>query len=136
LHRRGFLRLLLSITGLTALGSFLYPLSRFIAPPLARKFTSNLSIKKDLISVGGAKEIVLGNTPAIIINVPDKGFVAVSRVCTHLGCLVQYDKKEKRLLCPCHAGVFDLEGKVLSGPPPKPLETIPLKVEGGILLIG
>jgi cytochrome b6-f complex iron-sulfur subunit len=126
----------LSITGLTALGSFLYPLSRFIAPPLARKFTSNLSIKKDLISVGGAKEIVLGNTPAIIINVPDKGFVAVSRVCTHLGCLVQYDKKEKRLLCPCHAGVFDLEGKVLSGPPPKPLETIPLKVEGGILLIG
>jgi cytochrome b6-f complex iron-sulfur subunit len=136
LHRRGFLRFLLSVFSLTALGSFLYPISRFIAPPLASKFTSKLSIEKDLIPVGGAKEIVLGNAPAIIINVPDKGYVAVSRVCTHLGCLVQYDKKEKRLLCPCHAGVFDLEGKVLSGPPPKPLETIPLKVEGGILLIG
>lgn len=136
MHRRGFLRFLLSVFSLTALGSFLYPLSRFVAPPLARKITSKLSIKKDLISVGGAKEIVLGNTPAIIINVPDKGYVAVSRVCTHLGCLVQYDKKGKRLICPCHAGEFDLEGKVLSGPPPKPLETIPLKVEGGNLLIG
>ncbi len=136
MHRRGFLRFLLSVFSLTALGSFLYPISRFIAPPLASKFTSKLSIEKDLIPVGGAKEIVLGNTPAIIINVPDKGYVAVSRVCTHLGCLVQYDKKGMRLICPCHAGVFDLEGKVLSGPPPKPLETIPLKVEGGNLLIG
>lgn len=136
MHRRGFLRFLLSVFSLTALGSFLYPISRFIAPPLASKFTSKLSIEKDLIPVGGAKEIVLGNAPAIIINVPDKGYVAVSRVCTHLGCLVQYDKKSKRLICPCHAGVFDLEGKVLSGPPPKPLETIPLKVEGAHLSIG
>ena len=136
MQRRGFLKFLLSVFSLTALVSFLYPLSRFVAPPLARKFSSKLSVNKELVSVGSAKEIVLGNTPAIIINVPDKGYVAVSRVCTHLGCLVQYDKKGKRLICPCHAGVFDLEGKVLSGPPPKPLENIPLKVEGGNLVIG
>ena len=136
MDRRGFLRLLLSVTGLTALGSFLYPLFRYVAPPLAGKSTRTISIQKDQISVGEAKEIVLGSTPALVINVPGKGYMAVSRVCTHLGCLVQYDKKGKRLLCPCHAGEFDLEGSVLSGPPPKPLEAIPLKVEGGNLLIG
>lgn len=136
MERRGFLRLLLTITGLTALGSILYPLTRFVAPPLAKKSSDRLVIDKDLISEGNAKEIVLGSTPAIVINVPERGFVVLSRVCTHLGCLVQYDKKGKRLLCPCHAGIFDLDGKVLSGPPPKQLESIPLKVEGGSLLIG
>ena len=136
MQRRGFLKLLLSVFSLTALASFIYPLSRLVAPPIAKKSASTLSVEKAQISVGSAKEIVLGNTPAIIINVPEKGYVAVSRVCTHLGCLVQYDRKRARLICPCHAGVFDLDGKVLSGPPPKPLETIPLKVEGGKLLIG
>ena len=122
--------------GITALCSFLYPTLRLFAPPQAKKSIQQLSVKKDLIPEGASKEIVLGSTPAIIINVPGKGYTVVSRVCTHLGCLVQYDKKGGKLLCPCHAGVFDLDGNVISGPPPKPLETIPFKVKGGDLLIG
>jgi cytochrome b6-f complex iron-sulfur subunit len=136
LDRRGFLRYVLSILGLTALGSFLYPLFRYFAPPQAETAAQTVVVQKDLIPEGSAKEIILGSAPVIILNVPGTGYRAVSRVCTHLGCLVQYDKEGKKLLCPCHAGVFDLDGNVVSGPPPRALETVPLKVEGEKLLLG
>jgi len=136
LERRRFLGILLTVLGSTAIASFVYPLLRFIAPPQAKAGIQKLTIRKDEISAGEAKEIVLGNTPAIIVNVTGKGYIALSRVCTHLGCLVQYDKAEQKLVCPCHAGLFDLEGRVISGPPPKPLQAIPLSVEGGNIIIG
>lgn len=136
MERRRFLNILLTGLGSTALASFAYPLLRFITPPRAKASIQKLTISKGDISEGDAKEIVLGNTPAIIINVTGKGYIALSRVCTHLGCLVQYDKGERKLVCPCHAGFFDLEGHVLSGPPPKPLQAIPLSVEGGNIIIG
>ncbi|MGW8273276.1 MAG: QcrA and Rieske domain-containing protein [Thermodesulfovibrionales bacterium] len=72
----------------------------------------------------------------IVINRTDKGLIAFSKVCTHLGCLVAYDEDSKALICPCHAGTFDLEGNVISGPPPKPLTKLPLKVEGDNIIIG
>ena len=54
-------------------------------------------------------------TPAIIIHTKDKGYIALSRVCTHLGCLVNYDQARQIFICPCHNGIYDLEGNVLSG---------------------
>ena len=54
--------------------------------------------------------------------------------CTHLGCAVFLDEKDKKLKSPCHGGVFDpKDGKVLGGPPPRSLDTLPQKVEGGSL---
>ena len=70
------------------------------------------------------------------MNIPDKGFVALSKVCTHLGCLVEYDSAKKRLLCPCHAGIYSLDGNVISGPPPKPLHKYPVKVQGEEIVVG
>jgi cytochrome b6-f complex iron-sulfur subunit len=136
LERRRFLGIILTALGSTAAAAFAYPLLRFVAPPRAKSDIQKITINKDDIKAGEAKEIVLGNTPAIVINVTGKGYIALSRVCTHLGCIVQYDKGEQKLVCPCHAGFFDLEGHVLSGPPPKPLQTIPLSVEGGNIIIG
>ena len=136
MKRRGFLKLLLALFGSTSLVSFAYPLLRFFAPPGEKAKAKQISLKKAEISSGEAKDIVFNNMPVIIINRPDKGFVALSRVCTHLGCLVAYDKTKKRLLCPCHAGTFDLEGKVISGPPPRPLPKVPLRVEGESIIIG
>lgn len=136
MERRRFLSILLTALGSTAIASFAYPLLRFVAPPKMKTNIQKLTIRKDDIASGEAKEIVLGSTPAIIINVAGKGYIALTRVCTHLGCLVQYDKGEQKLVCPCHAGFFDLEGHVLSGPPPKPLQTLPLSVEGGNIIIG
>lgn len=121
---------------MTTLASFLYPFYRYLSPRAGEAKTKKLVLSKKDIPVGDAKEIVFNNTPGVVINRPDKGFIALSRVCTHLGCLVEYQKERKRLLCPCHAGTYDLTGNVTSGPPPKPLPQFPLKVEGDSIIIG
>jgi len=134
MERRSVLGLIGSALGLTAFGSFAYPLIRYLAPPRASVRTGRLTLSKT--DIGDAKEIVYQQTPTIVINRPGKGYVAISRVCTHLGCLLEYDRENKSLICPCHAGVFDLEGRVVSGPPPKPLLRFPLSVEGEEITIG
>ena len=55
---------------------------------------------------------------------------------THLGCLVGYDSFNNKLVCPCHAGEFDLEGNVLSGPATKSLKRYPLKISSKQITIG
>ena len=55
---------------------------------------------------------------------------AFSATCTHLGCQVLWDAEAKHFRCPCHGGVYDAEGKVLEGPPPRPLDAIEARVDG------
>lgn len=136
MKRRSFLQWSLALLGTTTLASLVYPLYRFLVPPRSEELRKPLAIAKREIPLGEAKEVVFNNVPAVVLNRPGTGLIALSRVCTHLGCLVLYDKENKRLLCPCHAGVYDLEGNVLSGPPPKPLGKLPLRVEGETILIG
>lgn len=136
MERRKILQLILAVFGSAAFASFLYPLLRFLAPPSVGTRVKKLTIKKDEIPVGDAKDIVFNNSPAIIINRPREGFIVLSKVCTHLGCIVNYEKAQGRLLCPCHGGLFDLDGNVISGPPPKPLAKYPVQVEGDIIVVG
>ena len=62
-------------------------------------------------------------------------FVAMSNVCTHLGCRVRWIADEQQFFCPCHNGVFDKDGTVLAGPPPRPLDRYEVKVEDGQIFI-
>jgi cytochrome b6-f complex iron-sulfur subunit len=135
-NRRAFLKNIFALLGLTTFVSFLYPLFKYFSPPAGESASKRLVLSKKEIPVGDAKDIIFNNTPAIVINRQDKGYVALSRVCTHLGCLVDYQKDKKRFLCPCHAGLYDLSGGVISGPPPKPLQQFPLRVEGDSIIIG
>jgi len=136
MNRRSFLKSLTFILGSTAVGALAYPLARFLAPPQVKAVGEKVSINKSEVPLGEGKEIVFGGTPAIILNVKGMGYLALSRVCTHLGCLVEYNKETNRFICPCHAGTFNMEGNVLSGPPPKPLEKLPLDVQGDNIIIG
>ena len=69
----------------------------------------------------------------ILINLPKKGLVAYSDVCTHLSCAVIY-QNDGKLHCPCHDGLFDAAtGNVLAGPPTRPLPLIRLAIENGII---
>jgi cytochrome b6-f complex iron-sulfur subunit len=136
MHRRGFLRLLASILGLSALGAFLYPLLRFLTPREAMGKAKKVTLAKSEIPVGAVKDLLIMGTPSIVIHTKDKGFIALSRVCTHLGCLVNYDKERQILLCPCHGGTYDLEGNVISGPPPSPLPKYTVRVVDGNIVIG
>ena len=66
------------------------------------------------------KMIALDNRPVIVVRTP-QGFRAYSAVCTHLGCIVGWDAGRRQIACPCHAGFFDLNGRPVAGPPPRPL---------------
>lgn len=69
----------------------------------------------------------------ILINLPGKGLVAYSDVCTHLSCAVVY-QGNGRLHCPCHEGLFDATtGNVLAGPPTRPLPKIQLAIQNGTI---
>lgn len=61
--------------------------------------------------------------------------VALSPVCTHLGCTVRWEPQAKQFQCPCHGGVYDASGKVVSGPPNRPLARPEVQLEGGQLLM-
>lgn len=63
-------------------------------------------------------------------------FIALSPVCTHLGCLVNWDSINKEFLCPCHAGRYDQTGLVISGPPSQPLKRLPLEIRGDTVYVG
>lgn len=65
----------------------------------------------------------------------DGNFVVFSRVCSHLGCLVRWDTEKDQFFCPCHGAVFDRIGNVVAGPPPRPMEQLPVKVEDGVLYV-
>ncbi|MGH2951178.1 MAG: ubiquinol-cytochrome c reductase iron-sulfur subunit [Solirubrobacterales bacterium] len=63
-------------------------------------------------------------------------FIAISTRCAHLGCPVRFVKAAGNFICPCHGGVYDFEGKVIGGPPVRPLDRFQTRVEGGRLEVG
>ncbi|MGO9013838.1 MAG: ubiquinol-cytochrome c reductase iron-sulfur subunit [Dissulfurispiraceae bacterium] len=136
MKRREFFRLLMYLLGSTVFISGLYPLLRFLAPPGSEANIKKLVLSKADVPPGKAESIVFNNVPAIVINRPEKGFIVLSKVCTHLGCIVEYEGDKDIMLCPCHAGTFDLDGHVISGPPPKPLQRLPFRIEGETIVIG
>jgi cytochrome b6-f complex iron-sulfur subunit len=129
--------MILAFLGSITFLSFIFSFFKYLtALPARAAVYDKIVIRKNEIASGDARNFIYLNAAAIVINRPDKGFIALSRACTHLGCLVEFDKSRQKLLCPCHAGMYDLEGNVLSGPPPKPLTPIPLKIEGDSIIIG
>ncbi|MBI1822558.1 MAG: ubiquinol-cytochrome c reductase iron-sulfur subunit [Nitrospirae bacterium] len=66
---------------------------------------------------------------------PEGPVVVYSPLCTHLGCGYHWDDQEKNFICPCHNSVYDMEGKVLSGPAPRPLDTLPTQIKDDRLFI-
>jgi cytochrome b6-f complex iron-sulfur subunit len=71
--------------------------------------------------------------PEVLVRLPDRRFVAYSAVCSHQGCTVAYRPQIRKLVCPCHGGVYDPArgGAVVSGPPPLPLAKVKIEVRNG-----
>jgi cytochrome b6-f complex iron-sulfur subunit len=136
MERRQLLKTSLAFLGTTTLISFGYTASKFLIPPKSNTKDAQVTIDKDQIPPGTAKEVTYNEIPLVIINRRGSGFIALSRVCTHLGCLVGYDSFNAKLVCPCHAGEFDLEGNVLTGPATKALQRYPLKITSKQITVG
>ncbi len=71
-----------------------------------------------------------GSKPGIIIRTESGDLKAFSASCTHLDCIVQYDPESKLIICACHNGKYDLTGRNIAGPPPRPLEEFSVNVKG------
>jgi cytochrome b6-f complex iron-sulfur subunit len=127
IDRRGFLQWLMS--GLlflvaTATGNALV---RYLLPPPPARKTEGLSIPINQIPTGSALVVEHDGSPVILVRTQD-GVKAFSSVCTHLGCLVKWVSAEKIFYCPCHAGKFDITGRVIAGPPPEPLRPVGIEI--------
>ncbi len=78
---------------------------------------------------------VSARTAAWLRRVGEQEFVAFSIHCTHLGCPVRWRPDAELFMCPCHGGVFYEDGRVASGPPPRPLVRYPVRVRAGAVEI-
>jgi menaquinol-cytochrome c reductase iron-sulfur subunit len=75
-------------------------------------------------------------TTAWVVKTDDQKVTAFAPQCTHLGCAYHWDDSKKYFLCPCHTSAFSIEGKVLSGPAPRPLDMFEARIDNGKLLLG
>jgi menaquinol-cytochrome c reductase iron-sulfur subunit len=78
---------------------------------------------------------VVDRTVVYLVRTGDQSVRALHSTCTHLGCRTSYDRKTKLIVCPCHGGVFDVQGHVVSGPPPAPLPALSTRIEDGQVLV-
>ena len=72
---------------------------------------------------------------AYVLTDDGQNYVAMSNICTHLGCRVRWIANQEEFFCPCHNGVFDKDGNVVSGPPPRPLDRYETDIQDGVLFI-
>jgi len=132
LPRRRFISVILGTGLLTSLASFVYPIIRYLAPPKLPDMGSDavLAAKVSELKAGAAKMFRFGSKPGLLVQTAAGEYRAMSATCTHLGCTVQYRPDLKEIWCACHNGMYDLNGRNVSGPPPRPLEAFDVQVRG------
>lgn len=134
--RRTFLGVCLG--GLTAIAAAVvsWPLFRYLAPRSGSDAAVKVVIPETDVREGEAKFFEFAGSSAVLVRKRGGTLVAFSAVCTHLGCIVQWEKDRQDFLCPCHAGHYSADGEVTAGPPPKPLKKLPFTVAGGNISVG
>jgi menaquinol-cytochrome c reductase iron-sulfur subunit len=70
-----------------------------------------------------------------VVKQSDGQVTVYSPICPHLGCGFRWDQQAQLFKCPCHGSIFDIQGAVKAGPAPRPLDTLPSKIEKGTLLV-
>lgn len=138
MKRRSFVDLFLGGSLLATIAAFVYPVVRYVLPSRSAAGGDPNSVKAAAageLPPNTAKIFKFGSAPAILVNTAEGKLVALSGTCTHLTCTVRFDAETETLFCPCHNGRFDLGGNVLSGPPPRPLETYAVEVAGADVIV-
>jgi menaquinol-cytochrome c reductase iron-sulfur subunit len=150
ISRRNFLSIATyAIGGVISLGVGIPAIAYLIGPSLQKQSAKNW------IRISATSKVEVGTPTLFKVNITHqvgwtvnqeelavyvltengKDFVALSNTCTHLGCRVRWISGKEQFQCPCHNGVFDKEGKVVAGPPPRSLDHYEVKVESDQLYI-
>ncbi len=147
--RREFLkRSIFALGGLIALG-LAVPSSIYVLSPLwkhdeedwveiadAAKIPKGEPIKVDYVRRKKDGWVTIEERASVWVVTPDgQEFTIFDPRCTHLGCPYRWESNKHQFLCPCHNGIFSIDGAVLAGPPPRPLDRLSSKVVRGKLLI-
>ena len=135
--KRSFLKLVLSGGIFALLGSVLYPIIAYLKPPKQGEVevTSVKAGKLTEIEKDSGKIVKFGTKPVILLRTANDELRAFSATCTHLDCTVQFRKDFGLIWCACHNGKYDLNGRNVSGPPPRPLDEYRVVVQGGEIFV-
>jgi cytochrome b6-f complex iron-sulfur subunit len=135
--KRNFLQWILTGGAVAFLGTVLYPIFAYLKPPQeAEVVVSSVKAGKfSEIEKDSGKIVKFGTKPVILIRTANDELRAFSATCTHLDCTVQYRKDFGTIWCACHNGKYDLNGRNISGPPPRPLDEYRVVVQGGEIII-
>ena len=150
ISRRDFMKITIgAIGGLIGLGFGIPAIAYVVGPALVK------GQAQEWIQLGAISKVELGKPTLFkakitrqtgwIVNEEElsvyvltedgRDYIAMSNICTHLGCHIRWITDQDKFFCPCHNGVFDKQGNVVSGPPPRPLDRYETKVENDQLLI-
>jgi len=136
--RRRFVNVAFGLFSLISLIGVVYPVGLFLWPH--RKKTGGASVRSIKIPladvpIGDAKFVRFLGKATVIIHPNEQEIVALSAICTHLGCIVKWNDGKKELDCPCHGARFDTKGNVLAGPAPAPLKSFSAHVQAEYIII-
>lgn len=132
--RRGFLEWMLG--GIAGIGALVWlgSVLTYLRPVVEGSWGVVEVGRIDKFPVGRGVSVPFKGTTVLILHL-ETGFVAFSAICTHAGCLVDWDAEKEQIVCPCHSGVFDSEGNVISGIPPRSLKRYRINTIGDKVLL-
>jgi len=135
--RRRFIEGLLGGGLLASAISFFYPVIRYIVPPTVVDLGGDevVAAKLGEMKPNSSKIFRFGNRPGLLLLTADGEYRAMSATCTHLSCTVQYRSELHQVWCACHNGLYDLGGRNVSGPPPRPLEAFQVHLRGDEVVV-
>ena len=135
--RRRVIELLLGGGLLASFASFIYPVLRYLVPPAVADLGGDevVAAKLSELKANTAKIFRFGSRPGLLIMNSDGTYRALSATCTHLGCTVQYRSDLREIWCACHNGIYDLNGRNVSGPPPRPLDVFNVHLRGDEIVV-
>lgn len=136
-RRREFLDWILGTWFAGVIGSVLYPISRYLVPPEVAEAAppSVVAGKAADLAPNTGKVVPFGTLPVILVRTAAGDLRAFSATCTHLSCTVQYRPDLEHIWCACHNGHYDLTGRNIEGPPPRPLDQFDVVLKGDDVLI-
>lgn len=135
--RRRVVEFLLGGGLLASLGSFFYPVLRYLIPPPVADMGGDTVVAAKLgdLKPNSSKIFRFGSKPGLLVCLPGGEYKAMSATCTHLSCTVQFRQDLHQVWCACHNGMYDLAGRNVSGPPPRPLEAFEVHVRGDEVIV-